>query len=224
MFRSHPKSRLTVAVLIALAAPACSSVEPTTTTAVTTTTSTTDVTTTTTTDPGPTTSTDPAPIAIQLIPGGKLAGVAIGADTDTVLEAVTGVFGSPTDDTGWVVGCPLDGEDVINERLVKWGSLRVWFYGAPESGTLRAFGYYLDATTELPLLGGPGLDYVETPPGVILGQAIADTGAAVGLAPVFSEMFGSTTVDLDGVIFRAMGEGGDQTTVSGDVPWTPICE
>ena len=36
-------------------------------------------------------------------------------------------FGLPTTDTGWTTGCPLDGGEILDERLVAWGNFRIWF-------------------------------------------------------------------------------------------------
>lgn len=220
------RSRWWLEVLLVAAAVSCGSeADVTTSTSPTTTTSTTiaDQTTTSlvTTEPA---STEPLVMPIQLVPGGNLAGYPVGTDAETVIGAVTALFGAPTTDLGWNVGCPLDGEDVVNERFMAWGSLRVYFYGEPDSGYMRAFVFHLDRDTELAAVGGPGIEYVETPSGVLLGQSISDTGDALGVSPSYSEMFDSTVVELEGVVFRAYGPDPDGTLIAGEVPSVPICE
>ena len=122
------------------------------------------------------------------------------------------MFGPPTEDTGWVVGCPLDSETERNERFVSWGSLSASFYGAPGDRVFTSWGY---RPFDGPAPRGPGLDDVVLPGGWRVGDRLQSVADALGVEPV------ENPLDLS-LIVRAPGGGLDVFGGSGLDPMGPI--
>ena len=115
---------------------------PTTTESTTTTTSTTTSTTTTSTTSTSTTTTEaPPPPAVANATNGEILGLPLGTAADTVIDAMTAVYGAPDGDTGWNIGCPLDGGTEDDERRISWGNLRIRFFRDADGEVLAGWSY-----------------------------------------------------------------------------------
>ena len=166
--------------------------EETTTTEATTTTST------TTTTEATTTTVDPGPTGLALDDDG-LGILRFGTDSDTAIEFLGGIFGPPTDDSGWVAAptspfgvCP--GTEV---RQVTYATLRVLFGGAADEREFFSWNY-VDA-------GDGDVFGLTTPSGVGLGATGEQISAADPGAEFSDDEFGSTA-RFDGV-FGALDAG-----------------
>lgn len=126
-----------------------------------------------------------------------LAGVALETGPLRAIRRMINVFGEPTDDSGWVVGCPLDSDTERNERFVQWGSLRASFYGAPGNRTFIGWDYV--AFEGLPQRGGPRFSDIVLPGQFFIGDRLQNVADALGVA-VEPGLFG------DGL--RAIAPGG----------------
>jgi hypothetical protein len=143
---------------------------------------------------------------------GPLGGAALETDPARAIRRMTRVFGEPTDDSGWVVGCPLDSETEANERLVQWGSLGAFFYGTPGNRTFISWDYRpLDGQPEQ---GGPRFTDIVLPGEFVIGDPLQSVADALGVA-VEPGLFG------DGLRAIAPG-GGLEVTHSSDDPTGPI--
>jgi hypothetical protein len=128
---------------------------------------------------------------------GALGGADLATDPVRAIRRMTRVFGEPTDDSGWVVGCPLDSETEANERLVQWGSLGAFFYGAPGDRTFISWDYVeFDGR---PQRGGPQFTDIVLPGEFVVGDPLQNIADALGVA-VEPGLFGEglRAVDPDG--------------------------
>lgn len=162
----------------------------------------------------------------------SLAGVEIGAEADGAVEALTAVFGQPTSDSGWVVGCPLDGQSDVNERFVVWGSLSASFRRGDfdqEGEYFHSWLYALDERRNAEL-GGPQPWEVRLPDGAALGMNISvaavTTGAtgATGADLFLNEVFQVQQLHSDAWSFWGQGVETDTRINQVGVPFIPICD
>lgn len=143
---------------------------------------------------------------------GPLGGAGLGTDPTRAIKRMTQVFGQPTDDSGWIVGCPFDSETATNERLVQWGSLRAFFYGDPGNRTFVSWDYFpIDGR---PQRGGPEFTDIVLPGEFVIGDPLQSVADALGVA-VEPGMFG------EGLRATAPGGGLEASHRSGD-PTDPI--
>jgi len=166
---------------------------PTTSTATTTSTtqpSTTVVATTAvTTAPSTTTTTTPSAPAAISVGAGTVHGVAVGLGfVDAAIESITDEYGTPSDDTGWLVGAGSCGG--TDTRVVWWSDLRIvaeriggddvivgWSFGGVNAAPDVALG----AGPTSPSLG------LATDGGSRLGDDLADVRAALAGHDVVSD-------------------------------------
>lgn len=173
--------------------------------------------------PGPTATPTPTPlptpevIEFVVAPDAALLGVPIGTAADAALDALVAAIGTPDFDTEWYVGCPLDGDD-LDERLVQWGDLNVYFdrSGGPE--LMVAWGYDLRIVDG----GFPEIDRIELPGGSRLGDPVDDVAAAAELEVVYDEVLDLNRVGEPG--YEILSEAPSNAPVWGVfVPAVPVC-
>jgi hypothetical protein len=182
----------------------------------TTTTTTAETTTTASTFPEEATTTTAPPDVLLVTPYGRLGGVEIGTDFDTALPALVDVFGQPDVDTGWEVGCPLDGEDE-NERILRWGALEAHFY-LVDTGRLVAWTIAADAGSI------PRGATVVLPGGSTLGEPMSAVAASTGLEVVLDGVFEAAIVTEDGYTLWGFPDSLDAPLSLVGVPFVPVCE
>lgn len=175
----------------------------------------------------PTEAPTPPPVAegpiLAVGSGDQLAGVAVQTPAEDAVAALITVFGQPTGDSGWVIGCPLDSADNLNERTVSWGSLDALFY--LEEGGERFVGwrYRIDPGSGGGLPGGPAVAQVQLPGGALLGATIDDVATAMGVAAVDDALTGARIIQGAGFVIVADGGPGTAAT-SVHVPVLRACE
>jgi len=156
-----------------------------TTSTTTSTTSTTTTTTTTTTEPPP-----PPPVADAIT--GEILGLPIGTQIDDVIAAMTALYGAPDNDTGWNIGCPLDGGTEDDERRIWWGNLAIRFFSDGGTGELAGWGYQRGAAGSFDP-EGPTPDDIVMDAGVAWNQTIGEVAAVLDattqIAPEFPLVF-----------------------------------
>ncbi len=167
----------------------------------------------------PTPTATPVPIEFVIAPNAPLLGVALGTETEAALAQLTSLIGSPDEDTGWYVGCPLDGDD-LNERLVQWGDLNVYFdLFDGDAGVLRAWGYDVRVVAG----GFPEPELVMLPGGSRLGDPINQVAVAAGLAVRYDETFDINRVGDPG--YEIVSDAPPGAPAWGAfVPFVPSCE
>lgn len=167
-------------------------------------------------EPAPT----PTPVPVQFVvaPDAPLLGIAIGSEASTTIEGLEALIGPPTNDTEWYVGCPLDGEE-LNERLLQWGDLNVYFELIGGEGIFVAWGYDVRIVDG----GFPEPALVILPGGGRVGDPIDDVAAAAGLDVVYDETFDINRVGEPG--YEIVSDGAPDAPVWGAfVPFVPACE
>ncbi len=163
---------------------------------------------TTTTTEAPPTTVDPGPTGLSLSPDG-LGVLTFGTDADIALEFLSGIFGPPTTDSGWVTAssspfgvCP--GTEV---RGVTYGPLTVLFGDVAGDGE-QAFHTWDYSDNGLGDVYG-----LRTPSGIGLGSTQDDIAAAAADAEFFEdEVFGETANFQQ--TYAALNDG-DVTYLSG---------
>ena len=170
--------------------------------------------------PTPTATPTPTPVVVGFIigPNAALLGVAIGAEADDAMSMLAAAIGEPDFDTDWYVGCPLDGDE-LNERLVQWGDLNVYFERFDGTEKFRAWGYDLRIVEG----GYPEIDLIELPGGSRMGDPVNVVAAAAGLDVVYDELFDINRVGVAG--FEIVSDAPPGAPVWGAfVPSVPACE
>jgi hypothetical protein len=155
--------------------------------------------------------------------GEQLAGVAVLTPAEDAIAALTSIFGPPASDTGWIIGCPLDSPENLNERVLTWGSLDALFY--LEEGGERFVGwrYRYDAGAGGGLPGGPAVAQVQLPGGALLGSPIDDVAAASGAPAIDDALTGARIIQ--GPDYVIVADGGPGTIASSvHVPVLRACE
>ena len=114
------------------------------------------------------------PLAIQelVLSGEGLGSAQFGADPDGVIDYVTSVLGSSTDDTGWVDPDSFAVCDGTVARRVDWGTLSLLFTDlSPIANGRRHFiGYEYGRVGEI----GDDPVGLRTPGGITLGSRVVD--------------------------------------------------
>ena len=184
------------------AAPATTEAPPTTVPEATTTTAGPTTTTTSTT----TTTAAPGPTGLSLL-GDGLGIMRFGVDAESAIEFLGGIFGPPTDDSGWIDSfsgfgtCP--GTEV---RGVTYGPLTVLFGGGANDRIFFSWNYFDQ--------GGGDVFGLTTPAGIGLGATAAEVSATYPTAEFFSdELFGDGSRFAD--LFATMNEDGAVRYLSG---------
>ncbi len=166
----------------------------------------------------PTPTPTPVPIEFTIAPNAPLLGVALGTEAEQALGQLVALIGQPDEDTGWYVGCPLDGDD-LNERLVRWGDLNVYFDLFDDPGVLRAWGYDIRVVAG----GFPGPELVTLPGGSRLGDPINEIAAAADLDVRYDQTFDINRVGEPG--YEIVSDSPPGAPAWGVfVPFVPACE
>lgn len=174
-----------------------------------------DSSTTSSTLPEEATTTTAPPDELVVMPYGTIGGVELGTDLDSALPRLIAVFGDPDDDTGWQVGCPLDGE-AENERIIRWGSLSTHFHLVD---TGRLIAWTIDAEDG----AIPGTE-VRLPGGSTFGEPMSAVAAANGLEVLLDGVFGAATVSEDGYVLWGFPDELSAPLSLAGVPYVPVCE
>lgn len=129
-----------------------------------------------------------SPAAAAEIPvGGKdLFGAAFGSGDDETVATIRGVLGEPTEDTGRIAGCELNG---VDERYVSWGGLTAQFEENEGRMVFMRWVYQLDWETGKPIAGGPAPGQIVLPGGVRIGDPFSKAARAWGFKPEIDEVF-----------------------------------
>lgn len=166
----------------------------------------------------PTPTPTPVPVEFVIAPDAALLGVEVGTEAADAMASLEAVIGPPDFDSGWYVGCPLDG-DALDERLVQWGDLNVYFDRSDGDAVMRAWGYDLRIVDG----GFPELDVIELPGGARMGDPVEDVAAAAGLEVRYDPVFDINRVGAAG--YELLADAGPGAPVWGAfVPFIPICE
>ena len=168
--------------------------------------------------PTPAATPTPVPIEFVVAPDAALLGVDIGDDADEALESLEALIGEPDFDSDWYVGCPLDGDE-LDERLVQWGDLNVYFDRSHGDEIMRAWGYDLRIVDG----GFPELELIELPGGSQMGDPVNEVAAAAGLEVRYDALFDINRVGEDG--YEILSDAPPGAPVWGVfVPAIPTCE
>jgi hypothetical protein len=143
----------------------------------------------------PSPSTPPSPSAAAAEPAILADGLGIvsfGAPADAVIEALSGRYGAPTNDTGWVAELPTYGDCPGNVREVTWGPVLAGFLDgaspyAPGGPHFINYQIGLEGAAQ----GGP-----RSPEGIGLGSTVEDLQAA------YADRLQVVTESERGVAFR----------------------
>jgi hypothetical protein len=185
-----------------------------------------DADTTSTGDPATTTTSEPPPTTTPTGEGETLVvaayepvlGVPIGTDFDAATAELEEILGAPDNDTGWGVGCPLDGEEA-NERSLTWGSLRVDFF-LTDTGRLSSWVYDATDGEHKP----DGVLRLQLPGDVNLGDSMSAVAGDIGVDLVIEPTFDAAIVGEDGYFLWGFPAGGDAPLSLIGVPYVPVCE
>ena len=144
-----------------------------------------------------TTTTEPPPVANAV--NGEIRGLPIGTNADTVIDAMTAIYGAPDGDTGWNVGCPLDGGTEDDERRISWGNLRIRLFQDDDGQILAGWAYEQGAAGFFDPEG-------PTPDDIVMGTGVAWNQTIVQVASV---LVGTTQIaeEFPLVFVRHDGEG-----------------
>ncbi len=162
------------------------------------------------------TTTTAAPDVLLVTPYGRVGGVELGTEFDDALPNLVEVFGEPDDDTGWQVGCPLDGED-DNERVLRWGALAAHFY-------LVDTGRFIAWTIDADRGSVPRGATVVLPGGSTLGEPMSAVAASTGLEVLLDGVFEAAIVTEDGYTMWGFPDSLDAPLSLIGVPYVPVCE
>lgn len=159
----------------------------------------------------------------------NLAGVAIGAPAADAIAELTTRFGPPVSDSGWIVGCPLDGQDNVNERYLDWGSLSAGFRrgdsGLTDDTTARFdhWFYRLDADRTFDP-AGPTPDEVALPAGTTLGMNITEANRVLGAEQFENEVLQVQQLNADNWTMYSNDLASDSRINAVGVPYIPLCD
>jgi hypothetical protein len=180
-----------------------------------------DVGSTTTTLPQTSTSfitVQPDGLILRVEPYARLADVPFGTEADVAIPLLVDVLGEPDVDTGWIRGCPLDGDEA-NERNLTWGSLQAQFF-LNDTGRLVSWTYDTrrgevrpDAVTGIDLPGGAELE-----------DAMADVAAGAGADLVIEPAFDAAVASVDGYTLWGFPANGGAPLALIGVPFVAFCE
>jgi len=158
---------------------------------------------------------------------GTLAGVAIGSEPEAAIAALIDVFGEPTLDTGWTIGCPLDDPDDENERLVRWGSLSANFRTEGYEADERYFDSWVYALDEnrLPDPDGPQPWEVRlAEPGAALGMNITIASELLGEDVILNEVVQMQQSTNDHWTLLGQGAALDSRIATVAAPYFSLCD
>jgi hypothetical protein len=183
------------------------------------------VTTTTTTAPSTTTpTTEPLPVTELVLSPEGIGSAPFGADPDAVVEYVSSLLGTPTEDTGWVDPLSFAFCEGTEVRRVKWGVLALLFgdLSTFSSGRRHFFGWEYGQDGQLGLepvglrtdggstVGSPVVELRTEFPEVFLNEG--DDGGFPSSYYVSDDfrglLTGVTDDDLVTVMFGGFGCGG----------------
>lgn len=152
--------------------------------------------------------------------------VAIGTEAEEAIEGLKNAFGDPTDDTGWIVGCPLDSESELNERYVSWGSLIAGFRQGDldrEGPYFQYWSYELDEN-RMAEPDGPQPWQLELPDGAAIGMNITVAADSADGDLLFNEVIQQQQLQSDAWNFYGQGPETDTRINAIGVPFIPLCD
>lgn len=197
----------------------------TTTEAPTTTESTTTSTSTTTTSSTTTTTTEPAPPpAVADAVTGEVLGLPIESPAAAVIDAMITIYGAPDSDTGWNVGCPLDGGTDLDERTMSWGNLSIQFGARDGAEVFDGWRYQRGLAGQFDP-DGPTPDDIVMHPGAAWNQTADELAAALGVETNPVPDFDTTFIRVEPFTsYRAPGQSGDTFVNYVGYRFSDICE
>ena len=151
-----------------------------------------------------------------------LFGARFGAPVDQVLPVLIEMLGAPTEDSGRIEGCPVNG---IDERYVDWGGFGAQFY-ADANGKLvfERWTYRLDVEAGRAIEGGPLPEQVVLPKGVRIGDPYTRAAKLWGFSAKVDEVFGIAWHFARDVAIMTADENLDGPIVEIGVPTIGACE
>jgi hypothetical protein len=154
--------------------------------------------------------------------GDNLFGAKFGAPVDQVLPVLIEKLGEPTEDSGRIEGCPVNG---IDERYVDWGGFGAQFY-ADQNGNLvfERWTYRIDAETGEGITGGPTPDQIVLPKGIRMGDPYTKAAEVWGFKAEVDEVFGIAWYFGRDVAIMTADERLDGPIVEIGVPTIGACE
>lgn len=169
------------AITPASAGPTTTSTAPTTTTTITT--------------------TPPLVQEVANVPEQTVLGLPLDSLLDEVEYAMFEVFGAPDSDTGWIEGCPFDGQPgELNERAMRWDGLLLNFRSRGGVETLINWSWRTGSavpTGSLPVDPQPDEWVITLHDGVDVDMSLSQIGAEVGIPAVIND-FGYPAVQQRG--------------------------
>lgn len=153
--------------------------------------------------------------------GETLLGAAFGGADADVVAHLAEVLGQPTDDSGVVDGCELNG---VRERFVSWGSLTAHFEEEDGVMVFRRWMYELDAETGMAMEGGPPAEAIVLPEGIVMGDPFEKAARAIGFEARIDDVFGIAMHLGDRLSLLTDGDRLDGPITTVGVPSVAICE
>lgn len=150
-----------------------------------------------------TTTTTPPPLVQEVanVPEQTVLGLPLGSLLDEVEYAMFEVFGAPDNDTGWIEGCPFDGQPgELNERAMRWDGLLLNFGSRGGVETLINWSWRPGSaipTGSLPVDPQPDEWVITLHDGVDVDMSLSQIGAEVGIPAVIND-FGYPAVQQRG--------------------------
>lgn len=121
------------------------------------------------------------------VDGETLLGAAFGGTDKDVVAQLEEVLGKPTEDSGVINGCELNG---VRERFVSWGSLTAHFEEEDGAMVFRRWMYEIDPESGEALEGGPPPEAIILPEGIRIGDPFDRAARALGIEARIDEVFG----------------------------------
>ena len=153
--------------------------------------------------------------------GDNLFGAKFGQPVDAVLPVLTQTLGSPTQDSGRIPGCPLNG---VDERFVDWGGFGAQFF-ADESGTLKfeRWTYRLGPEGNA-VPDGPQPNQIVMPGGIKMGDPFTMAAKAWGFEAKIDDVFGIAWYFGEELAIMTAEENINAPIVEIGVPHIGACE
>ena len=154
-----------------------------------------------------------------------LAGVPLGTTTDEAVDQLIATFGPPTEDTTWIVGCPLDSEELLNERYLTWGSLTAGFTRDDDgaAGRFHYWSYQLEEDRRA-LPDGPQPAEIRLPPGTALNMNISEASKVLPSEQFVNEIVQVQQLTADAWTLYGSDFEVDTRITQIGVPFIPLCD
>ena len=159
---------------------------------------------------------------LKIMAGGdNLFGAKFGQPVDAVLPILTQTLGAPTQDSGRIPGCPLNG---VDERFVDWGGFGAQFF-ADESGTLKFERWtYRLGPEGAAVQDGPQPNQIVMPSGIKMGDAFTKAATAWGFEAKIDDVFGIAWYFGEDLAIMTAEEDINAPIVEIGVPHIGACE